>query len=334
MAARLYLDSAIRSARRAREDGPDGAAAADRALSHADSVLAHRHGRAYIEQASLIKARILLERRYDPEGAIDALGRARWLSPRTAAEAERIRMEALLAARRWDEAQSRFSRLAASPDSALAAMGRYGAGMALFYRGEFAAARDTLAALAERSPGSEWANDALETAVLVQQAERDGDGPLALLGAGLAAARVGRLGEAADSLDAIAARYPGSVLAPRGLYEAALLLERDGREAGARERLGELSQEIRADGGVDWSRRSEAEDLARRQEDLRERISEAAERLDETLESLEENRATSMEIGRKMEEVRDLLERVENEQVREAIERLQSMLRDLHRRRQ
>jgi hypothetical protein len=96
-----------------------------------------------------------------------------------------------------------------------------------------------------------------------------------------------------------------------------------------RERLADLTQEIRAEGGIDWSGRSEAEELAQRQEELRGKIGEAAERLDETLQRLEENRSTSMEIGRKMEEVRDLLERIENEQVREAIERMRSMLRDL-----
>lgn len=96
-----------------------------------------------------------------------------------------------------------------------------------------------------------------------------------------------------------------------------------------RERLADLSRDIRAGGGIDWGGRNEAEELAGRQEELRERIGEAAERLDETLRRLEENRSTSMEIGRKMEAVRDLLERIENEQVREAIERLRSMLQDL-----
>lgn len=247
MTARLYLDSAIRSERAAEGEGAAAEAAADRALAHADSVLAHRHGRAYLEQAALIRARILLERRSDPGGALEALGRARYLSAKTAAEAERIRMEALLAAGRWDEARRRFRTLASSSDPALAAMGRYGEGMAHFYRGEFAAARDTLSGLAARWPSSEWANDALETAVLVKQAEREGGAPLALFGAGLLAARAGRAGEAVDSLDALAGRYPGSVLAPRALFEGALLLEREGDEAAARERLERIAAEYPLD---------------------------------------------------------------------------------------
>lgn len=237
MTARLYLDSAVRAARAAHGEGEEAAAAAGRALAYADSVLSHRHGRAYLEQAALIRARMLLERRFDPDGALETLDRARWLSPQTVAGAERIRMEALLAAGRWDEAHARFARLGSSPDSVFAAMGRYGEGMALFYRGEFSAARDTLAGLAERWPASEWANDALATAILVQQAEREGDGPLALLGAGLLAARAGRTTEAVDSLDALPARYPASILAPRALFEAADAHERAGNGEAARERL-------------------------------------------------------------------------------------------------
>jgi len=237
MTARLYLDAALRADRMAAGKGAAADAAADRALAYADSVLAHRHGRTYAEQAALIRARILLERRYDPGGALEALRRARWLSPQTAAEGERLRMKALLAAGRYDEARVRFSQLASSPDSTLAEMALYGEGMALFYRGEFPAARDTLAGLAERRPSSEWANDALETAVLIKQAEREQDGPLDLLRAGLAAGAAGRSAEGADSLDALAGRYPRSVLAPRALFEAALLLERAGRDDEARERF-------------------------------------------------------------------------------------------------
>lgn len=96
-----------------------------------------------------------------------------------------------------------------------------------------------------------------------------------------------------------------------------------------RERLGDLSREIRAEGGMDWSRRSEADGLLEQQQQLREQIRAAAERLDETLENLEQNRAVSMEIGERMEEIRDLLQRIESQQVREAIEKLQRMLREL-----
>lgn len=241
MSARLYLDAALRAERAAERGGPGSSGAAGRALAHADSVISHRHGRAYMEQAALIRAGILLDHLFDPEGALGAIERVRF-SQKTAAEAERLRMRALLAAERWEQARARFAQLASSPDSFLVAMGRYGEGMSLFYRGGFDAARDTLAALAERLPSSEWANDALATAVLVREAQREAGAPLALLGAALLDGRAGRTGAAVDSLDALADRFPRSVLAPRALFEAARLLERAGDEAGGRTRLERLAE--------------------------------------------------------------------------------------------
>ena len=68
----------------------------------------------------------------------------------------------------------------------------------------------------------------------------------------------------------------------------------DGREI--QKRMAELSEEIRAEGEMDWSRRSEAGELLEQQRRLQDKLNEAAGRLDETLESLEANRMTSAEV--------------------------------------
>jgi hypothetical protein len=87
-----------------------------------------------------------------------------------------------------------------------------------------------------------------------------------------------------------------------------------------RERLRELSDELRAKRDLDWSRRREAEELIEKHQEMMERIREAGEQLDGTLETLEKNRATSQEIGEKLAEIRDLLGKIESEALRRALE--------------
>jgi hypothetical protein len=87
-----------------------------------------------------------------------------------------------------------------------------------------------------------------------------------------------------------------------------------------RERLRELTDEMRAKRNLDWSRRREAETLIDKHEELMEKIREAGERLDATLETLDKNRATSHEIGEKLAEIRDLLEQIESEELKRALE--------------
>ncbi|MBU8921974.1 MAG: hypothetical protein KOO63_09150 [Bacteroidales bacterium] len=96
-----------------------------------------------------------------------------------------------------------------------------------------------------------------------------------------------------------------------------------------RERLRDLADDLRAEGEMDWDRRRESTEILDSQMDLREKIKEIVERLDRNLESLEENRMTSMEVGRKMEEIRDLLSRIEDEELKDAMDRFREMLEEV-----
>ena len=100
----------------------------------------------------------------------------------------------------------------------------------------------------------------------------------------------------------------------------------EGREI--KKRIAELSEEIRAEGEMDWSRRSEAGELLEQQKQLQEKLNEAAGRLDETLESLEANRMTSAEVGEKLEQIQSLIQKIESEELREAMEKLRSMMEE------
>ncbi len=93
-----------------------------------------------------------------------------------------------------------------------------------------------------------------------------------------------------------------------------------------KERLEKLSDDFKADGLLDWGRRREGREILERQRELREKIAQTAGELDRTLEKLERNSMTTQEIGRKMEEIHDLLRRIESEEMREAIEKFNRML--------
>ncbi len=100
----------------------------------------------------------------------------------------------------------------------------------------------------------------------------------------------------------------------------------EGREI--KKRISELSEEIRAEGEMDWSKRSEAGELLEQQKRLQEKLNEAAGRLDETLESLEANRMTSAEVGEKLEQIQSLIRKIESEELRDAMEKLRSMMEE------
>jgi len=228
-APRVLLEAAEHAEIAARRGGPGERKYAARAVSMADSTRSHKRGRAYAEKALLLKARVTLDHLRDPAAALRVVDSGAWRHPNMAREAAAIRLEALVLSGRWDEAMERFDALAASPDSSLAASGKYGRGMVLFYRGKFEEAAAALSELAAEAPWSKWANDALETAVLIRRAESEDPAVLASFASAMEAGGSGRYGEAADSLAAVAMRFPRSVLASEAFYESALLLDQAGR---------------------------------------------------------------------------------------------------------
>jgi len=97
-----------------------------------------------------------------------------------------------------------------------------------------------------------------------------------------------------------------------------------GREI--RERLKKLSDEIKAEGNLDWSRRRESGEIVEKQRELREKMREITGQIDKSLETIEKNRAASQEVGEKVEEIRNLLRQIESEDLRAAIEKLQKLM--------
>lgn len=96
-----------------------------------------------------------------------------------------------------------------------------------------------------------------------------------------------------------------------------------------RERLKKLSDELKAEGNLDWSRRRESGEILEKQRELRDKMQQITGEIDKSLETIERNRAASQDVGRKLEEIKKLLTQIENEDLRAAIEKLQKLMGDV-----
>ncbi len=210
------------------ESGTGREEALQEALDVIDRILSHPKSGFYFEPALLLEAKILLDELHQPAGALEALEGAKFRAVDKGREAERLIMRALIDAGRWEEAESRFALLSGDPDSVKSAVGRYGIGKMHFYRGEYGAAVDSLSRFAERHPWSEYANDALETAILIKEALIEDRAPLDCYREAYVSLAQGRVGAAADSLDSFRQRYPLSLLLPGVLFMRAEIYLNDG----------------------------------------------------------------------------------------------------------
>jgi tetratricopeptide (TPR) repeat protein len=237
----LFL-GAVRRRDFARGADPPDREALVGAISLTDSILAHPRGKVYAEKALMLRAGIYMDDLHDPLRALEELDRVVWRSAQTMVAAETLRMRALIAARRWDEARQRFTRNAKHPDSTLAVLGTFGLARLYFYTGEYDEAVSASADLAEKYAWSPWANDALETAMIVKKAMTEGAGPLDCYAGALLAAEGGDFTGAVDSLGALERRYPDSSIIPRAMLRKGELLIRLHRSAEAERHLALLSE--------------------------------------------------------------------------------------------
>jgi len=95
------------------------------------------------------------------------------------------------------------------------------------------------------------------------------------------------------------------------------------------ESLEKFSQSLKSRRTMDWSLKKQGEDILAKQNELKEKVDRAIERFEETLRKYEENRLTSVEIGRKMEELKNLLEELRSTELKDAIDRFRSLLGEI-----
>ncbi len=199
-------------------------------------------GGPYRERAAILKATIEMERLHLPRQALstlDAAGPGDGTFPKAATE---LMIDILLALDDREMAMSRMGSIASSPDSTIAAAGKYGLGKLNLLGGNYEEAVDILSTLAKESPGSDWSNDALEAAILVKEALAEGNEGLDIYSSALSASMRGGYIDAADLLGRLATLYPASVLAGRARYERSLNLEEAGMIDDAAAELEELAE--------------------------------------------------------------------------------------------
>jgi hypothetical protein len=96
-----------------------------------------------------------------------------------------------------------------------------------------------------------------------------------------------------------------------------------------KERLDKLSNELKAEGELDWSRKRESGEILEKQRELREKMREIASQIDNRLDDIEKNRTASREVGEKIEQIRDLLKQIESEDLRKLIDNLQKLMSEV-----
>jgi len=96
-----------------------------------------------------------------------------------------------------------------------------------------------------------------------------------------------------------------------------------------RDRLQEISRELKREESLSWEARKEIERVAEKQEEINEKLGEIAAGIDEAMDMLERNELVSMEILEKMAQLRDLVEEVATPEMREAMRKLQEAIDQL-----
>lgn len=217
----------------AHERGAPDPAQVHEMIALVDRAIMHPFAAAFIERAVYMKALMQLDGLHLPQEAFNTLESSAWRGTEQRYKAEELRVRAGLAAMNWQRIKRLLDILIVNPDSTIAALGRYGLGRLAFFEGDYGKSVEVLSGLAEAQPSSKWANDALETAIMVQAALNDGGAGLDLYRAAVLAGERGEFAAAIDSLEMLEVRHPNSVLGPEALFLRAGFEESAGRRDGA-----------------------------------------------------------------------------------------------------
>ena len=140
----------------------------DRSMSSLDWLIETYPGTEYAEQAYLRKGDVLFRLLDRTDEALvvynEGLRKAKY---QPALFAERLGRVYLII-EEYDEAEKHFKRLVRSSKPGLRETGVYYSGLLLSFTGNYESARDTLTALAEGNPGSNFTNDAIELAWAIE----------------------------------------------------------------------------------------------------------------------------------------------------------------------
>jgi hypothetical protein len=97
-----------------------------------------------------------------------------------------------------------------------------------------------------------------------------------------------------------------------------------------RERLEKITREYMKTEKMEWSQKKEIDKALDKQAAVEEALDEIKKSLDETLKELADNQMTSQQIGEKLEEIRELLEDINNDELRQYMEQLKESIEKLN----
>lgn len=141
----------------------------DRALEALDWLIESFPNTEWAEQAYLKKGDVVLNLQKDAVQAKDLFEKgARTARTYRTMFAERLGRVYLILDE-YDKAESHLTRLVRTHSGELAETGVFYSGLMLSFKGQYEAARDTLTALAEGNPSSQFTNDAIELAWIIEE---------------------------------------------------------------------------------------------------------------------------------------------------------------------
>lgn len=218
-----------------------------KAIAEYDEISRRYSSSEYAERANLERGDLLLRRLKQPREALEAYKVGAVNSRRYGdVFASRI-ADVYLGTGEYADAEHYLKSLDGSGIYELQQTGWYYTGVLLAFRGEFAAARDTLTSLAEGDPASPYANNSIELAWVVTEGLMFGDESLPTFMSARQSQMVGDTAAVVASLEKITDGSPGDPLRPRALFMLGQTLYGSGDLEGALARYNQFLSEYSSD---------------------------------------------------------------------------------------
>ncbi len=95
------------------------------------------------------------------------------------------------------------------------------------------------------------------------------------------------------------------------------------------EKYERLARELKKNPEMDWKKEQEIQKSLEKQKEIAQKVEEIAQDMQQELEKMEEQQVISAEIAEKMEEIRRLMQQVEDDTLREYMQRLQEAMKQI-----
>jgi len=197
----------------------------------------------YAELANMERGDLLLRSMKQPRRALEAY-KVGAINSRRYGDVFAARIaDVYLGTGAFDDAEHYFTSLESSGIYELRQAGWYYSGILLAFRGQYDAARDTLAALAEADPASPFTNNSIEAAWVIEEALMFGSESLDAYMSARQSKMLGDTAAVVTKLESIAAGPINDSLRPRALFELGRTLYQTGDVQGALRRYNQFLKE-------------------------------------------------------------------------------------------